>query len=44
MKNFGYLKSMESVRLEEFLFKKLQPGYLEIISEINALLTWVLKY
>lgn len=36
MNTFGYLKSMESLRLEEFLLVKLQPGYLEILSEINV--------
>lgn len=34
---------MESPTLEEFLLVKLQPGYLEIISEINDLLTSVLS-
>lgn len=40
---FVYLKWMESLRLEEFLLVKLQPGYLEILSEINDLLTSVQK-
>lgn len=43
MNNFGYLKLLESLTLEEFLLMKGQPEYLEIISEINYLLISVLR-
>jgi len=39
MNNFGYLKSIDSLMLEEFLLVKPQPEYLAIISQINYLLT-----